>query len=337
LGIVTEETRVLADGRRRAEAASRYRRLDVTLAADWLTSLAEMHNTGSTFHHLGGPVMSNFQKLYDNPEGVGSQFAIVVSGTGAQRSAKGSVKGTQLALEQVKSSFPMYAQMIVSADHLQIQASGSKGSETPQVYFLPWAKRTIYRVRPKPANTPGLDGNLFFTPNLDGCMITIDGSPEHPTIYHSNSSGAPLSKDEDMHMKSLIDEPTRNQFEAHAKTVQMAKGVEAFQTFAKKKPTQVGSGLAARKDYDYFEYDKGSKTELKMNKFDGVDKDFDACYGAVFGVRKSGRWIFYKQSFRILQRSWDEEQKGFLGLGKSKIVRVEIKKYAVISAKKFWP
>ena len=54
-------------------------------------------------------------------------------------------------------------------------------------------------------------------------------------------------------------------------------------------------------------------------------------------MRKNGEWTFYKQSYRIVRKKWYSEDRGFLGLGKPKIVEHEDCTYNVASIQKLWP
>jgi hypothetical protein len=138
--------------------------------------------------------MSSLKQLYENPETIASQYAIQINGLGAMVRQK-TDKISVLTLMQVKASSPVGALCKAEGSRIHVQAVPS--AESPaRIYFLPWAKGTIYRIRLKPANTEGEKDNLFFTPNLDGCMVSVEGTQDAPVVYHSNASGVNLWAEE---------------------------------------------------------------------------------------------------------------------------------------------
>jgi len=277
--------------------------------------------------------MSNLAKLYESPLGVARQFALVITGTAEVRE-KASANAHDLKFMQVRAGTAAYAKCRPEASRLHIEATADAGSNT-RIYFLPWSRGSIYRIRPKVGNTVGPDENLFFTPNLDGCLVTVEGSPEAPTIYHSNSAGIQFTQEEE---QALGRGPEiRDVMENRLKIFKMASNVGVFSQIPPKTPPVVNTPPKRKKDFDIFEYDRGSNQQMVLNRFDGIDIDQEVYYGAVFGVRKDGNWTFYKQSFRIVRQERDVEDRGFFGLSKPQIVRRKQLEYTVADAKKFWP
>jgi hypothetical protein len=279
--------------------------------------------------------VSSFTKLYASPLAVASEFAIWITGAGAAVREK-QVPGATLTLEQVYAGRgAVYAGLTVDKDCLRIEASGAAGSDRPRVYFLPWAKGSICRIRPKMINAAGADGNLLFTPNLDGCMVTVEGPPDAPTVYHANSA-AKLS-DQAEKILSGIENPFENYgVEQELKISNMSVNFEAFQALAPKhaQPSQLPVGKAAH--FDIREYGKFPIQKVDINdELFSMEQDFQ--YGAVFGVRKNGAWEFYSQSFRVQRRTWDVMESGFFGLGTPKKVRKTFVRHTVLAARKFWP
>jgi hypothetical protein len=145
--------------------------------------------------------------LHNDPLGVAETYALRITGHAKSRPNRFTVFveagplsytetiPTTLDQLQVKAGIPVYAVAMEGAgiDHsgksVLISAVNENPRDAPRAYYLPWAKRSIYRITPKPATAEGLDGNLFFTANLDGCMLSIMGAPDKPTIYHSNAAG----------------------------------------------------------------------------------------------------------------------------------------------------
>ena len=136
--------------------------------------------------------MSSLEKLYQSPLETAGEFAVVVSGAAGAVRQKPTHVPHDLTLMQVHASTPVYAKCTAETGCLSIEAT-NLGTGDTRIYFLPWSQTSIYRIRPKAGNTPGLNGNLFLTPNLDGCMVTVEGTPQNPTIYHANSKNPALN------------------------------------------------------------------------------------------------------------------------------------------------
>jgi hypothetical protein len=281
--------------------------------------------------------MSSFQKLYADPLAVANQYAIVISGS-ISHVRKKDAQGATLQLMQVYAGKPVYAKLIPDTGRLRIEASGAAGTDTPRVYFLPWAQGSIYRVRPKASSAEGPDGNLFFTPNLDGCMVTVDGTPETPAIYHSNSAAVVFDDGAEESLKGLENEPEQQYtLEQHLKIDNMSRNVAAFQMVKRKNDPSTAKEPNVR-DFDMFEYGAMGKHVVQHTEHGDLKLFEQECaYGAVFGVRKSGKWTFYKQRFRTIRREWDELAKSWVPFSKPAMVRHKELKVEVVDAKQFWP
>lgn len=258
------------------------------------------------------------QDLYDNPLAVAKIYALKIAGQAETREKLFTVfvEGgplsyvktlpTTLNQLQVKAGSPVYATgKDDSATSVLINAFTEDPGNAPQVYYLPWAKKSIYRLTPKPPTGETVDGNLFFTANLDGCMVSIMGTPEAPTIYHANAAGLNY----DPNLTGLQ--------ENLAKIEQMRKGVATFASMPKK-GIPLNQAMQDPKNFDFLAYDQGSH-QIQV----GETLIQNLSYGAVFGVRKKKVWMFYKQSYEVLAR---KEMNG------QKWVR-----YSVNYARQFWP
>jgi hypothetical protein len=275
--------------------------------------------------------MSSLKQLYDNPEGIAAQYAIQINGLGATVRQK-TDQVSALTMMQVRASSPVGAVCKADGRRLHVEAVPSAQSSA-RIYFLPWAKGSIYRIRLKPSNTEGEKDNLFFTPNLDGCMVSVEGTPDAPVVYHANSSGVALSAEEEQALQDTVTNPDiENQLKIH----KMAAALHVFKSIPPKTPSVSKLPAVARKDFDLFEYDQGSKQTIGMDGDDPVIEQ-DTYYGAVFGVRKKGVWTFYKQSFRIERRVFYEMTKPFFGFGTPTRVRRDVQNYSVASIQKMWP
>jgi hypothetical protein len=279
--------------------------------------------------------VSSLEKLYQSPLATAGEFAVVVSGDAGASRQKLAHGPQDLTFMQVYASTPVYAKCTADNGCLSVEAA-NLGTGGTRIYFLPWSRTSIYRIRPKAGNTLGLSGNLFFTPNLDGCMVTVEGTPENPTVYHANAAFAQLTDDE----QNLLDRASGASNEDFVDKVirigKMKTSQEAFSAIPPKNPPPPVLNPPNKAHFDLLEYDRGSTAQITPSKF-GQDMTESLHYGTVFGVRKNGAWTFYKQSYRIVKRKWFVEERGFLGMGKPQVVKREECKYNVASIQKLWP
>lgn len=280
--------------------------------------------------------MSSLEKLYQSPLQTAREFAVVVSGAIADVRQKPPGNPQDLTFMQIRASTPVYAKCKAEAGCLEIEAV-NLGAGNTQIYFLPWSKTSIYRIRPKAGNTPGLNGNLFFTPNLDGCMVTVEGTPENPTVYHANAADAPFTPDEQDVLDKAMGKSNEGIIENVFKIEKMKTGQAAFSAIPPKNQPPPVLNPPDKAHFHMFEYDRGSKTKFTPNAFKLQDMTQKLHYGTVFGVRKNGAWTFYKQSYRIVRKKWYVQDKGFFGLSKPQLVERETCKYNVASIQKLWP
>lgn len=280
--------------------------------------------------------MSSLEKLYQSPLETAGEFAVVVSGAAGAVRQKPTHVPHDLTLMQVHASTPVYAKCTAETGCLSIEAT-NLGTGDTRIYFLPWSQTSIYRIRPKAGNTPGLNGNLFLTPNLDGCMVTVEGTPQNPTVYHANASNAPLTADEQDLLDRAMGATNEGFVENVIKIDKMKTNQAVFSAIPPKNPPPPVLNPPDKAHFDLLEYDRGSTTRFTPNAFGLSDMTQSLHYGTVFGVRKNGAWTFYKQSYRIVRRKWYVEDRGFLGFGKPQLVERETYKYNVASIRKFWP
>jgi len=278
--------------------------------------------------------VSSLEKLYQSPLATAGEFAVVVSGAAGEARQKRTLAPQDLTFMQVHASTPVYANCTTETGCMSIEAT-NVGDGNTRIYFLPWSMGCIYRVRPKAGNTVGVNGNLFFTPNLDGCMVTVEGSPQNPTVYHANAANAPLTLNERQLLARVSGKSNEGFVENVIKIDKMKTKQADFSAIPPKNPPPVVNP-PSKAHFDLLEYDRGSTTQFTPNKF-GPDMTQSLHYGTVFGVRKNGAWTFYKQSYRIVRRKWYAEDRGFFGLSTPKVVEHESCTYNVASIQKLWP
>jgi len=86
----------------------------------------------------------------------------------------------------------------------------------------------------------------------------------------------------------------------------------------------------------YSPWTEGNWLELDATWMD-IEQSF--CYGAVFGVRRQGKWTFYKQSYRCIRRKYKADSRWIRITKPSKTDLEIIEKvdYQVLSAGQLWP
>jgi hypothetical protein len=242
--------------------------------------------------------------LYDDPLATAKTYALKIAGTADVREKRFSVYveagplsytetlRTTFNQLQVKAGTPVYATgqedtakgITGKSAIINTFWKDPPGENATRVYYLPWGIKSIYRVTPKAATGESLDGNLFFTGNLDGCMVSIMGTPKEPTIYHSNARGLKYDPDLSDFLENL------------EKIDRMHKGVATFASMPKKGQNQ-DEATRNPKHFSFLAYNQGSyQVQLSTVLIQNLS------YGAVFGVRKQGLWTFFQQSYEVVAR-----------------------------------
>lgn len=183
------------------------------------------------------------------------------------------------------------------------------------VYYLPWAENETARMKLKPSpNHPARDGrgriidpDVFVTAAVQGCSVFIDGTQEQPLIYHINAAGtggpvfeagtdalarqsarAKIDEMRNRHERAqrLFPKDRRNRNPRHAPKrysaeAHMTNYMGAFVT-----PTGRGE-LTAR-------HDTASIWNLWGLLGGGHTETIQA--GSIFGIRRNGKWVFFRQT-----------------------------------------
>lgn len=66
---------------------------------------------------------------------------------------------------------------------------GKRAGDWFPCYYLPWQAQATFRITLKHADGFLVEPRIFLTSTVDGCSVIIEGSPEHPTVYHLNDAG----------------------------------------------------------------------------------------------------------------------------------------------------
>lgn len=255
------------------------------------------------------------QQLQEDPARVASKLAIHL-GVGAVPETKVSGTFTKHGIDDVslvtcESSSELFIDYDLSSENADdsLNIGISDTGKGPRVYYLPWGPHTAHRI--------SLDQmpprSFFFTAQLDGCAIAIEGSVETPTVYHLNANNcqkehSPLSDHkmrEDLALDVLKERnkvmfESFNEFSADA----AAKGTGAV--------TPLEYGVLIGRQSESLEVDALIKNNAARKD---VVPQFVESNGCVFGIRTDAGWKFFVQK---------------------RVYLVE-KKYLVLRYAEFWP
>lgn len=155
------------------------------------------------------------------------------------------------------------------------------------VYWLPYQHNKTYRITLKGSKKTGLTANHFFTPNLTGCLVHVDGPPNEPTVYHSNA-----------------EKHTTGKSGADAKVLDVLHKIQTMQARIRAATTREPVGALNMTAYA----PHSLSDEMLMSEAERLGKERSASFATmsqaatVFGVRDadSGNWTFYYQSLTKL-------------------------------------
>lgn len=182
------------------------------------------------------------------------------------------------------------------------------------VYYLPWDSNRVFRMTLKPSKHQKLhrEPDVFFTANLNGCMVTVEGPPDRPTVYHSNMAdflGSPaldLGIPDDL-AKVYIDAKVLMMGKAYTlmstqydKMGEARKGLLDPRAITQDKYQVLlgrpGEDKALAEAMDLIARDKKIKYDEVSGKF-----ECEESLGSVFGVRATtGMWSFYYQRLLLV-------------------------------------
>jgi hypothetical protein len=218
-------------------------------------------------------------------------------------------------------------------------------SEFP-VYYLPWAANTICRMTLKPSKNQKIDKapQIFFTANLNGCQVIVEGPADRPTVYHCNAQQFLGDPGSDV---SMSDKDARQQI--LLKTMIMELGYKKMsEQFDKKKKglvTHVNPKGIGQQDYQVLvgrpSADADEKRVLKeimaekglknFTENSGII-NFEQSRGTVFGVCPNGfLWTFYYQKALCLSTYSKDDSSGKTSL------KFLYEQWHVLECNEFWP
>lgn len=144
----------------------------------------------------------------------------------------------------------------------RFQPEKAKKATEFNTYFLPWNSGEAYML--KLAD----DADYFFTPQLNGCCVMINGTRQNPVIIHANYDSERLQIDiEGMSLEEQLKAYRKHQFKQYTRFY----------------------GNMAHQLIDDNIFDSQAATSI-------FDPEFYLSHGglaSVFGIRKNGEWTFY--------------------------------------------
>jgi hypothetical protein len=213
------------------------------------------------------------------------------------------------------------------------------------IYYLPWEENRIVRTKLKRSRRVQLaaEPRVFFTANLNGCMVSVEGPADEPTVYHANvidykgSPGADPTIDEEKAKRRI------------GKKVQaMLSGYHAMSgQHDNRRKTYVEPGHITQ--YRYQVLLGRPSGQLQEERARQVLEEDDLALtkkaigsvvttpqsrGAVFGVRDaSGKWAFYFQRQLLVRYSRVD---GINHDGSQRLTRL-YEDWSTLRCEKFWP
>jgi hypothetical protein len=212
------------------------------------------------------------------------------------------------------------------------------------VYYLPWEENRVVRTKLKRSRRVELTGEpqVFFTANLNGCLVSVEGPAEEPTVYHSNvidykgSPGGDPTVPEDKANRRI-----------GKKVGAMLSGYHGMSAqHDNRKKTHIEPGHISQYRYQVLlgrpsaEVDKDRARRLLEEQDGQLAKTLVGTVvttpetrGAVFGVRQGGKWAFYYQ--RQLLVAYNRVD-GLRSDGTPLLTRL-YEDWSTLRCEKFWP
>lgn len=206
-------------------------------------------------------------------------------------------------------------------------------------FHLPYNNDENYRITLNDKQGIG-NVNLFLTEFVDGCSVYVEGTPQHPTVYHINAKSTERAWS--LFSPLRVTAGLQRQADWYAKYQRMD---QRFKTDAAK-PQRVLAGVGLRpptkvENHDYMldatqegvimgqlaNFQAQNKIPLMVAGHNVDRMGLFACQGSVFGERDAGlgTWKFYIQR-RVLVGYFRNASPYPLGF-----------QWLVLSADQFWP
>ncbi len=179
------------------------------------------------------------QAIIDNPLAFGRQYPIEIDSSGVNFGADSKTKTvatTQAhinSFEQVKGSSRVRTAGIEGDLGRCFVVLDNPTTNLVPIFYLHWAMNSVCRITLKPSSGPA--PRLFFTANLNGCMVVVEGSRDCPTVYHANAAAAaPSTAGPRLNPHPLTETAAKGAIDTKVATMQQAFS-DLSQTFDKRK------------------------------------------------------------------------------------------------------
>jgi hypothetical protein len=200
---------------------------------------------------------------------------------------------------------------LVSFDAHSLHVGNWLSVQTQQsllAYYLPW-KKNYSRVLKL-----SRDADFFFTSSLTGCTVQVFGSPQAPSVTHTNGGGFENTKDAQLYMTNLL---------------QQYKDVGPGYWDPLKNYSEDLTATHYRKmEKNYWER-KTSDQSVEINSQQVKPESRTVVVG--FRNRADGLWSFYYQQWVKVAYTKIRQ------LGPQQFERVEKKKIGIKRVAQFWP
>ncbi len=199
--------------------------------------------------------------------------------------------------------------------YLPSEVMSGQESEFLKIWFLPWQPGHVMHVS---LDDTGPD--IFLTSSVTGCSVFVEGSPDHPTVYHANESATKFGGDQD----AVIDYIEQMYYQ-NAKLPTTMGSVDRRHYYRETGAELSGLPLQYR---HYFEEKHGGDVSVQT----------EAGMGTIFGVRKHGMWAFYLQERGLITFVRAIRQKKLLGKGAVAGYDTQIvTRHKALNIRQFWP
>lgn len=239
------------------------------------------------------------------------------------------------------------------------------------IYYLPWAENKFLRTTLRSTRNQALRGakpaiaanaannaaippqdtndpDIFFTANVNGCMVVVEGTREEPTVYHCNAiahAGSPLTS------AVTNQDSATAQNQIGQKVNWMTTRMDTMSLASPKNPRGVAQTAAPRKATNQNDYmvlgfegvvgagqeEEWARIKSGIVRMTGLKRQSDTqvriqeSVGSVFGHRLNGLWTFYFQKL-VCYQIWKKA-----GTFKTRWQPQQTDLWWVADCREFWP
>jgi hypothetical protein len=229
------------------------------------------------------------------------------------------------------------------------QDYGKRAGEWFPCYYLPWQAQATYRITLKHLAHAAFteEPRIFLTSTVDGCSVVVEGSPDHPTVYHLNDAGGggnPPPQNTLVTQQGYWD-PKRTTMETRFQNARSPKAVRD-QAAAIGAPALPGAKGVHAMDYmdvteanlpalntnnDRTVHADRARTMIKDAKAVQYETSLYKPYGTVFGWMQNNAWRFFYQQRAVIFYMYRVTDK------KNSVSTVAVPRQCGFLCDEFWP